>query len=204
MRKVFTTLFVICILSFIGIVFNVILPGNDVFDKEVIAFVARYRPNWMLPLMEGITFFGSGNFLVPAYSVIIILLFVKRRRYDALGVLTLSLASLLIISEFKLFFHRHRPDQPLIGNIATFSFPSGHSFSSVVFFGVLAFLIAELMPVSRIKSLLIFLVVFSPFVIGLSRVILNVHYLTDVLAGFSLGYVWLVLCYLVLCRRRGS
>ena len=82
------------------------------------------------------------------------------------------------------------PDINQLVDVGGFSFPSGHSFVAISFYGFLIYLVARYCR-GRYKyplMLLLFLVI--PCV-GISRVYLGVHYSSDVLAGFSLGGAWL-------------
>lgn len=94
----------------------------------------------------------------------------------------------------KSFFARDRP-LPVDGVplVAGFSFPSGHSSGAVVAYGMLAYLGWRLLaprwqlPALALAGLLAVLV-------GLSRLVLGVHFASDVIAGFASGTVWLALC----------
>ncbi len=73
------------------------------------------------------------------------------------------------------------------------SFPSGHAVSSIVFYGMLAYVLLRIVP-SRWHRAIIAVTVALVGSIGISRILLQVHYLSDVMAGFALGLAWLVLC----------
>src|SRR5437868_5550172 len=98
-------------------------------------------------------------------------------------------ACLLIVS--VLFFYsiadevvfRQRPDLPLIKNITTFSFPSGHTFSSLVFCSILIYIIRHSKWKMIYKWITSILLLLFALTIGLSRIILKAHYPTDVFAS---------------------
>ncbi len=98
----------------------------------------------------------------------------------------------------KAFFQRARPAEALL-EVRGLSFPSGHSFISVVFFGFCAYLLirSRLPPLVTVPGVIVSLLLIP--VIGFSRIYLGVHFLTDVLGGFAAGFVWLLLT-LVLVR----
>ena len=73
-----------------------------------------------------------------------------------------------------------------------FSFPSGHTAGSVVFFGLLAYLLLRRLPPQHHRDTVAAAVALVT-IIGFSRVLLQVHYLSDVLAGYALGACWLVI-----------
>ncbi|HEY0898042.1 MAG TPA: phosphatase PAP2 family protein, partial [Sphingobacteriaceae bacterium] len=93
------------------------------------------------------------------------------------------------------------PLTPLLGPALGYSFPSGHAMSSVTFFGLLIYFIwkrAGLNP--GIRYLIISLLVLLICIIGISRIYLRVHYASDVIAGFCVGLIWLVISINLLDR----
>jgi membrane-associated phospholipid phosphatase len=142
--------------------------------------------------MTFITFFGSSYFLLPAYIFLILyFLFFKKNRKLSLDVASIGITSGIILFSLKAIFHRHRPMDPLVQNVNGFSFPSGHSFSSFTFFGLLIFILwnHNINPIVR----WVFTIFFFLFAcaIAFSRVYLHVHYASDVIAGLCLCIVWL-------------
>ena len=108
----------------------------------------------------------------------------------------------IVMFGLKHFFHRHRPPLPIIKGVSGYSFPSGHALSSFIFFSILMYLAwNEPMPQARKYAVMVFLF-FCPLAIGLSRVVLNVHYATDVTGGFCLAIVWVILSFIILKKIR--
>jgi undecaprenyl-diphosphatase len=94
----------------------------------------------------------------------------------------------------KQFFARIRPLHAAEGGSAPgFSFPSGHSSGTVVVFGMLAYLGLRLLP-TRWHLPVLLAAVLLAFSVGVSRVILRLHYASDVAAGFASGTAWLAFC----------
>lgn len=94
----------------------------------------------------------------------------------------------------KQIFARLRPLHAAEGASATgFSFPSGHSSGTVVAFGMLAYLGLRLLP-PRWHLPVLLAAVLLAFSVGVSRIILRVHYASDVAAGFASGTAWLAIC----------
>ncbi|HNX27947.1 MAG TPA: phosphatase PAP2 family protein [Syntrophomonadaceae bacterium] len=105
---------------------------------------------------------------------------------------------------FKAFFMRERPIGEHLAYAEGYSFPSGHATLSMAFYGFIIYLLlAESKKSRKKKNLAGFLVVLI-FLIGLSRIYLNVHYATDVLAGYILGIIFLVFFIFALrtCKAR--
>lgn len=114
---------------------------------------------------------------------------------------TLALAWVLAVAgngllnqRLKLFIERARPLDPEGAVLAQgLSFPSGHSSGAVVTYGMLAYLALRLLPKAwHLPALLLALALI--LVVGASRVLLGVHFPSDVLAGFASGSAWLALC----------
>ncbi len=173
---------------------------EDQFDVWVHSFVAAHATPSFIAVMERVTFLGSANFLLPAYVVLLIaLLLVKKRRY-AIAVFIIGSSSFLLMAGLKQVFRRSRPDLPLVKGIATYSFPSGHSLSSFIFCSLVAHIVWN-SRLSRVaKTLLVIILFLVALSIGASRIVLNVHYATDVIAGFCLGVVWVILSLWVIRR----
>ena len=100
----------------------------------------------------------------------------------------------------KRFFNRPRPDIPVLREVSGLSFPSGHSMMSFTFYGLLIYIVWHEVQNKTLKWILISLLSLTILTIGATRVYLRVHYASDVLAGFSLGLIWLVISLFVIRR----
>jgi undecaprenyl-diphosphatase len=110
-----------------------------------------------------------------------------------------SVASGLLVSGIlKSLFQRPRPDLvPHAAYVSTTSFPSGHSMMSAVTYLTLGALLARSLQRKRLKAFFLVLGALLTLLVGLSRVYLGVHWPTDVLAGWTAGASWAVVCWLV-------
>ena len=92
----------------------------------------------------------------------------------------------------------HRPRPVGAGGFlygTSFSFPSGHAMGSLIGYGMLAYLLVAFWPPARKRATLVIATVFTlVLAIGLSRLYLGVHFLSDVIGGYAAGAVWLVAC----------
>jgi undecaprenyl-diphosphatase len=166
-------------------------------DGDSSTWVADSMPRWAEWLALPFTWLG-GAIGVTAV-VVLACLWLLRRGGRGAGVLLLvvTLGIQLLVVTGKNGYERPRPDAGSpIELPQSFSFPSGHAATGIGVFGLLGALAAAYVPSARRRSLVI-----AGFglgaVIGASRVVLNVHYVSDVLAGAFLGLAWLAACVLV-------
>ncbi len=137
-----------------------------------------------------ITFLGSWKFILLLNILILIKL--KLSKINILIIIS-SLSNLFIVEPLKLFIKEPRP---LLNTLETsFSFPSGHSYSAVTFYGLITYLLYKKY---KHKYILLLGTIFI-LLIAYSRLYLGVHYLHDIIAGIFLGLIWLTLtvCFLV-------
>jgi undecaprenyl-diphosphatase len=113
----------------------------------------------------------------------------------------------LLSTLLKMAFDRPRPDLvPHAVYVDSASFPSGHSMLSAITYLTLGALLARVQTSLRVKVYLVGLAVLLTVIVGLSRIYLAVHWPTDVLAGWTAGAAWALLCWFVAyaLQRRGK
>jgi len=165
-------------------------------DQEVAEWVASSMPAWAEWIARPFSWLGGWIGLTPIAVGLVLLLLLTRRFFDAAWA-ALTIGGIQLVTAFvKEAFDRPRPHEgSAVALPSSDSFPSGHAAGAVVTFGVLAALGAERWP-ERARTFWSAAAVLTAAV-GASRVVLNVHYLTDVVAGVSLGLAWLAACLLV-------
>lgn len=189
---------------FVFIARMVFIKDKATLDTKIFEYLSGYVSNLNTDVMQVLSFFGSHYFLIPANVVLILyFLFIRKERWYSIKVPVISLSSLLLMSVLKQFFHRERPLVPLLQAAKGMSFPSGHSLMSATFYGLLIYLVWRNIKNPTARWLLTITLLLLIFFIGLSRIYLRVHYPTDVIAGFSLGFVWLVLSISILNKMEG-
>ena len=111
-------------------------------------------------------------------------------------VIVATVGGILLNAALKQFFDRPRPDVvPHLREVFTPSFPSGHATLSAVVYLTLGALLMGVVKGRLTKIYCIGVAMLLTFLVGVSRVYLGVHYPTDVLAGWSLGLAWALLCW---------
>lgn len=188
-----SVLFLLSIWLFGMIADEVIFEKENVFDNRAFAFFHSYTTPGLVHLAVFLSFFGSHLFFIPAYLLLCAyFFFFRKQRRLALDILIIGITSTLLMFVLKEIFHRHRPDFPIIKTVNNYSFPSGHSLCSFVFCSILIYITWKSKIALGLKwSLSLFLLLFS-ISIGISRIILRYHFASDVLAGFSMGFAWVL------------
>jgi undecaprenyl-diphosphatase len=120
-------------------------------------------------------------------------LFLLKMRENALLLVGAMTGNAVILKVLKTLIYSPRPLNGLIPETGN-SFPSGHVTSTVIFFGLLVFFAWKTLKSVRIKAISSLLAVALALFVGFTRIYLNVHWLTDVLAGYFLGAFWLTFC----------
>lgn len=173
---------------------SVLLNQTTDFDRYVTETVRQAASPTLTAVVTWITHIGSSRVVVPLAGILIVLLaFVFKRRWDAMSLLTASLGGALVNEGLKLCFRRARPDWEHWVVEHGYSFPSGHSMVSTAFFGMVGYLIwMHLKEQGKPAGYVLVLTALLIICIGLSRIYLGVHYVTDVLGGFTAGAIWLL------------
>ena len=129
------------------------------------------------------------KYVIALLSVILLIFLLYKKPYLKTETFILTMGSAVILSQIlKYIIQRPRPIQMLIEKTG-FSFPSGHATLAVAFFGMLIYLFKNKIKNKTIRYLFIIANILLMILIGFSRLYLNVHWFTDVLAGFSLGLI---------------
>jgi undecaprenyl-diphosphatase len=171
------------------------------FDLRVFDYLKDYVSASTTEVMNFFTFFGGQYFLVPANILLALYAFyIKKDKWFGIKISAVAISSLVLMFSLKILFNRPRPMNPLLQEVSGLSFPSGHAFMSFVFFGLLIYMVNKKTTAKWLRYSLITLLLIIVFFIGISRIYLRVHYTSDVLAGFSLGLMWLVISLAILNR----
>lgn len=195
---IIVAVFFLSLYSFGVIAHEVFFEKEYEIDLAVTEFIGKEASPQRIKIMEVLTFFGSSLFLFPAYLVLAGYFLVRKKFSAAIHIAVIGISSFLLLHALKRLFQRPRPDLPLIQSLKTFSFPSGHALSSFVFCSILGYLVLQ-SNLSKIwKWILIILLFIFSVSIGLSRIVLQVHYATDVIAGFCLGIFWVIVSFYIM------
>jgi len=177
--------------------------AEDVLSHDSLTFYDAGISRWILSLAteDGSQFFylitllGSSWFIALA-SLLVSTWLVWHKRWLQLATFILGVGGGILLNVLlKIFFLRPRPDFPIaFYHESGYSFPSGHAMLSILFYGMTAYLIASQSHSWKTQIRLGITALTLSFLIGFSRIFLGMHYLTDVLGGWSAGMVWLTVC----------
>jgi undecaprenyl-diphosphatase len=158
-------------------------------------------PKWLAEVGRDMTALGG----VAVLSLVMLFVagyLLMVRKYHAMWlVLIATISGLIVSSILKYLIDRQRPGiVPHLSQVYSSSFPSGHSMLSAVVYLTLGSLLARFAPGMMLKIYFIAVALIITFLVGASRVYMGVHYPTDVLAGWTAGLVWAILCWLIARR----
>jgi undecaprenyl-diphosphatase len=207
-RHVLVTLLALGLLGFALLALLYDHAPLSTLDTHVARRVAESMPGWAEALARPFSWVG-GWIGITALTIAALVVLVRERSWLDLGFLLVAVVgSQLLVLVLKEWFDRPRPDAgSAIPLPSSASFPSGHATSGAACIGAVAVLASERVRSDRARTWILVSTVALALGIGLSRIVLNVHYVTDVLAGWCLGLAWLAACLLVrdgLARRRVS
>lgn len=182
---------ILCLIVFVVIGFN-IYNGNDiVIDGVIYDFINRYFiSDDMTSFMKILT--NIGDTLCIIIVTILCMFLFKNNKIRASIVINLVVVTTMNIG-LKYLFIRNRPTFNVLVNESGYSFPSGHSMISIVFYGYLIYLIYKIIDNKKVKWLLISILSIVIVIIGFSRIYLGVHYASDVIGGFCFGISYLII-----------
>ena len=177
--------------------------GPQAFDRKLL--LAMRRPGDLAPIGPPAMQDAARDITALGGVVVVVLLTVVTggflvldgKRRMALFVCGSVLSGLIASTILKDLFVRPRPDLvPRAAYSSGASFPSGHSMMSAITYLVLGALLARSQERKRLKAYFFLLAALLTLMVGVSRVYLGVHWPTDVLAGWTAGAVWALLCWL--------
>ncbi len=153
-------------------------------------------PLWLEEVGRDVTALGGVAVLVLLTLAATAYLLLRKRRRAAAFVFGAVLGGIVLSTALKAGFDRPRPDLvPHESHVYSASFPSGHSLMAAVVYLTLGALLARIHSRRAVKLYFLSLAILLTVAIGISRVYMGVHWPTDVLAGWSVGAVWAVLCW---------
>lgn len=176
---------------FIGLVEDIVTSDSIVaMDHFVSQQMGLLSESSVVNFFIFMTSLGSTPITCLVVLLTGILCWVIGQRYVVIGLLTATIGSTVFTFLSKLLFHRGRPLDILLLE-QTYSFPSGHATVAIALYGFLAYMAIRFSRDFTRQVRIVVITIFFSILIGLSRIVLNEHYLSDVLGGYLVGALWL-------------
>ena len=195
-KKILKENFIYVFLIVLTIIIFILLYRSSVFDKivtfdnKVINYFNNNRLNYFTYIMRYITNFG--DYHIPIIIIVCMLLCFKNKIYFYIIASSYTFAGIISFVAKGLVL-RPRPLEAVISIPSSYSFPSGHTLTSIVLYTTLCYM-CTLYKTKKEKIICFTLVNILIFLIGFSRVYLGVHFFSDVIGGLILG----VLCEMLI------
>jgi membrane-associated phospholipid phosphatase len=183
----------------IGIYISIKIAAKQTFwldDK--LADLFAYVPDTFNPFFLLLTELGDKKGIGIVALIVLGWLLLIKRNFLGAAAITLSVALGNEVNKLlKDLISRQRPDLDHLAHVDSLSFPSGHAMVGLICYFFIAYLVIEELKSVTAKKLVILFTALLLLLIGASRIILQVHYPTDVIGGFAFGYIWVMLSIII-------
>ncbi len=182
----------IIILSCIFIIWTILVITNSLtlFDDKIYQFIISFQNDTLTNIMKVITSFANPLTIVSLCLASLLSLIWKYKASIYLIIITIISTVFNFLT--KNIVLRTRPDHLRLIEETGYSFPSGHAMGSITFYGFIIFLLSKSKINKYLKIFLSIIIGLTIFLIGISRIYVGVHYPSDIIGGFLLGYIILI------------
>lgn len=204
LASLITTIGTVGLISCLLIIYLLAQLSDEVLEQEAFAFdrtillgIHQFANPTLDRLMLAITSLGNPNIVVAISAITFAILCWRRYDQEAKIFVIDCFGGVILSYGLKLVFSKPRPNlwqSPI--EETSFSYPSGHALGSTILYGFLAYILATRYP--QFAFLIYASAVFLIAAIGLSRLYLGVHWPTDIIAGYSIGFLWVMFCITML------
>ena len=186
---------IIISLTLLFVLLSVLITTNLIkpFDTFMYELIIYGMNDITTIIYKAITFLGSTLFIVLLCIVFLILFIVLKKKNVGLVISSVLIISTLFNNLLKIIFCRTRPDVIKLVHESSYSFPSGHTMASVSMYGILIYILIKSNINKKIKITLITILGILPILVGLSRVYLGAHYISDIIGGFIVSIILLLI-----------
>ena len=168
------------------------MNGALAFDRTVLDWFVAQRAPWLSTVVEVVTVLGSSVFLIPLVLSVGVWYWRRHGTSRPFALLAPTYLGAYVLSQaLKVIIGRPRPPVGVaIGHYSGYAFPSGHATQVAAVWLMLAAVVAAGMPSTRHKLWIWVAAVSTVVVVGITRLYLAAHWLSDVLGGWALGTLW--------------
>ena len=180
----------ICIVFFLIIGLYLIEINDNVIDKNIYNFIISFKSSGVTKFFKIITSFAGIEFMIISVIVVLLLKRLKHKRFFII----LNLVNDIILNTLlKFLFKRERPFDLMLIEESGYSFPSGHTMVACIFYGFIIWLINKSNYSRKIKIVINSFLIILIILIGISRIYLGVHYVSDVIGGYLISISYLII-----------
>lgn len=199
-----TSLFSVMILFLLAFGTLAFLTGTNAFpyDETMIEWIDKVSSSTLLGMMEIISMIGSSEAVLLLTFLITVIFLLKKDWFHTIFFLTVSVGGVVLNFVLKFLFQRERPGEMshievfnFSFDIPSYSFPSGHMMRITILILFLIYISYRFTKHIALKLLATIILVITLVGVALSRLFLDAHFLSDVLAAGSISVVWFCLCY---------
>ncbi|WP_305094049.1 phosphatase PAP2 family protein [Prescottella sp. R16] len=160
-------------------------------DRSVLQWMVDHRTPLSTDVVTAVTHTGGTIAVFTVTAVVSLVLLARRRTTDAVLVAGAMLSGWALMAGLKQVFGRVRPPVPdRLVLLDSYAFPSGHAMMTAILACVLGAVVVRVVAAGVRRSVLLAVLASYTLAVGLSRVYLAAHWLTDVLAGWAIGAAW--------------
>jgi undecaprenyl-diphosphatase len=180
-------------LLFLWLAWEVIAEKGEWLDTLGWNFVQKWTTPLHTKMALLVTFGGTNFFTISIYLVMLFYLFKKNYKREVIHVFVIASGSILLGWVLKLIFQRQRPNLPHLQSAIGYSFPSGHTLGAFTLCGILIYMSFKTKWPFIAKLVAVVLLLLYACLVGLSRIYLHVHFMSDVIASMLVALWWLTL-----------
>lgn len=196
-----TYIIISCTILFLLISILSVQNNLDLIDQRIHSLLTDNTPTFVFTLMDGITKIGASEIILIATFIISILLLIKKMWLHIAFLFSVTFGGILLNFLLKILFQRQRPGEMSeieVFNysleVASYSFPSGHTMRSVLLLSFLMFLCYHFIKTMSVKVACMSILIFMIILVSLSRVIVGAHFASDILAAVVISIAWFYFC----------
>ena len=182
-------------LSILFIILTVLVKMNLVnnIDSYIYDLVTLVINDCLINVYKVITFFGSSEFIIFLCVFFLGLFLVLKKKNVGLIISGVLIISTFVNTVLKLLIRRVRPLVISFVNEDSFSYPSGHTMAAVSMYGILMYLVIKSNLSKRKKVIISIILGLLPILVGVSRVYLGAHFISDVVGAFIVSIILLLI-----------
>lgn len=201
-RKENKQLYMLILFVVLFIIDAILVINNKtlVFDNTISNLIVKI-PERFNGTLKVITNIGGMEILPIIILIVCFVLVLRKKTKYSILILMNSILSCISYITIKNMIQRPRP-QPFRFIIADgYSFPSGHSTNNMAFYGILIYLIWKEIKNKKIKIIMTIMLSIMILIMGITRIYFNVHYASDVIGGFLLGIICILICIITISKK---